>query len=553
MEDKAKIIELIRTNSFDNVELAYQLSIGAGLEILEEICDFFIQSQRDCSNFTREIKDFLLINLEEYPNTILSFSWYDTSLEDCPQMEILPDSIGALRSLRFLDLSAMDQGELPYSFKNLINIEELDLSLNRFEAFPSELKGMNKLRKLDLRHNYVEKVNSKDIWNLSSLEELNLEDNLIQVIPDEIKYLENLKKLCLKENPLAESVKKRILKMLPNCKTDLDDKTPPNIFSHATSELSQDAFFTWLIQWSDYNYQKFNANLNTIAQNFVRYLIGGEFYLYSFSDVKVGRQWKGIDVWAKIGTDIFIGIEDKTVSKEHSNQLDRYKKLVREHYDDKFVEIRLIYLKTGNQSKHDFDNIEQKGYKVVQRKNVLEILNQFPVSNDTFNAYLSYLTKIDDQTNSFSIFGNLISNWLACEGFYIELEKNIKDCDWGQVNNPSGAFLGFWYCWMGNNDFRDIYIQIENRFEAGIQVVVKVSDDNISVDLLYKSLGGLIEIGKKYGISLSKPSKFRAGGTSTLAIYNEVFPSEIDSEVNVDKILEKLKLLERVIEEFCEK
>ena len=47
----------------------------------------------------------------------------------------------------------------------------------------------------------------------------------------------------------------------------------PNLFSFATSELSQDAFFAWLMQWADSSYKELDESLHVVAQNFIRLLL----------------------------------------------------------------------------------------------------------------------------------------------------------------------------------------------------------------------------------------------------------------------------------------
>lgn len=42
----------------------------------------------------------------------------------------------------------------------------------------------------------------------------------------------------------------------------------PNIFRLATKELSQDGFFTWLLQWADNNHKQHDQNLNETAKDF---------------------------------------------------------------------------------------------------------------------------------------------------------------------------------------------------------------------------------------------------------------------------------------------
>ena len=111
----------------------------------------------------------------------------------------------------------------------------------------------------------------------------------------------------------------------------------PNIFRLATKELSQDGFFTWLLQWADNNHKQHDQNLNETAKDFVRLLLG-QTPDYQVNKVEAGRQWNNIDIWAEVNDEYFIGIEDKTNTGEHSEQLERYKDIVSDPYSsDNFL------------------------------------------------------------------------------------------------------------------------------------------------------------------------------------------------------------------------
>ena len=43
----------------------------------------------------------------------------------------------------------------------------------------------------------------------------------------------------------------------------------PNLFSFATSELSQDAFLCWFLSWADSKYEKLDASLHHCARGFI--------------------------------------------------------------------------------------------------------------------------------------------------------------------------------------------------------------------------------------------------------------------------------------------
>jgi len=62
----------------------------------------------------------------------------------------------------------------------------------------------------------------------------------------------------------------------------------PNIFRLATKELSQDGFFTWLLQWADNSNSQFDLQLNDTAKDFIRLLIG-QTNDYQITKVEAGR------------------------------------------------------------------------------------------------------------------------------------------------------------------------------------------------------------------------------------------------------------------------
>ena len=127
----------------------------------------------------------------------------------------------------------------------------------------------------------------------------------------------------------------------------------PNIFDIATKELSQDAFITWLLAFADNDNQQYDKELNLCAKEFVSMLIKKQIPNFNepILTVEAGRQWKNIDVWAEVNNKYLIIIEDKTVTSEHSNQLERYKEIAEKWCSENGYETPIcIYLKTGNES-----------------------------------------------------------------------------------------------------------------------------------------------------------------------------------------------------------
>src|SRR5690606_37875466 len=109
--------------------------------------------------------------------------------------------------------------------------------------------------------------------------------------------------------------------------------TPPNLFRFATSELSQDAFLCWLLSWSQKGYRDHDKALHNVAVDFVSTIFSAHHLSAPpIHSIKILRQFKSLDVLAIINDEYAILIEDKTYTKNHSNQLVRYREAVSKDY-----------------------------------------------------------------------------------------------------------------------------------------------------------------------------------------------------------------------------
>lgn len=230
----------------------------------------------------------------------------------------------------------------------------------------------------------------------------------------------------------------------------------PNLFLIANKELSQDAFFAWLLSWADCSCKEIDENLNKTAREFVKFLLSFNNYSINIDDIKsveVGRQWENIDVYAEINKEYFIAIEDKTNTSEHSKQLDRYKKIVDDYYQGENGERKkvFIYLKTGLESLSKEKEIESKFWKICNRDKLLGFLNTHKSNNDIYNDFVENLNYFNKQENLFREDFNSLNNWETTKGLYkyiqtVILEEEEKsESDWNYVPNASGGFLGFWF------------------------------------------------------------------------------------------------------------
>ena len=88
------------------------------------------------------------------------------------------------------------------------------------------------------------------------------------------KEKENLRDFLM-ENMLTFGPKfDELRRILQSESPAMENAEIPNIFSFATSELSQDAMFAWLLSWADPQYRQYDANLHRVALDCVRVLTG---------------------------------------------------------------------------------------------------------------------------------------------------------------------------------------------------------------------------------------------------------------------------------------
>ncbi|OFN30797.1 hypothetical protein HMPREF2600_11460 [Neisseria sp. HMSC077D05] len=302
----------------------------------------------------------------------------------------------------------------------------------------------------------------------------------------------------------------------------------PNIFDIATKELNQDAFITWLLMFADEECKGEDKALNECAREFVTELIKSQYPNFDekITSVKAGRQRENIDIWAEVDDRYFIVIEDKTNTKEHSNQLNRYKEAAERMAEGK--SIVCIYIKTGNENKASLTRVENKGFKVFDRKNLIRILEQYTdIKNNIFVDFLERIKRMEDKNNQFGEIA--ITEWQGSDwqGFFQFLENELEEklpktgMWWDYANNPSGGFWWYAFSKLPLTDKNFIYMQLEQS-KARLCFKVSISDESAENDRrqIRNKLSNLfISEARKEGFSeIKKPERFGKGKTMTFAV-----------------------------------
>lgn len=333
----------------------------------------------------------------------------------------------------------------------------------------------------------------------------------------------------------------------------------PNIFEIATKELSQDAFITWLLMWANDSYKATDEDLHQCGKEFVSTLIKNQYpnFSESINKVKVKRQEKKIDVWAEVNDKYLIIIEDKTNSRDHSEQLEKYKEIAEKWCQENNKEKPIcIYLKTGNECEANLKKIRDKEYSIFDRKKFINLLNKFEqIKNNIFSDFYERMLQIDNLTNGYDKVE--ISEWEGYEwqGFYMAIEDKVKHIEWGYRNTVARGFWSFWLTWEKVGDV-SIYSQIEQgRLCFKIKTDSEKSKNwNEIRDEFYELISAK---GKKYGCECIKKPKRKGNGPSMNYAIVEQKDWLGEGIVDVDKAAENLKkylaFLREFVEEYNEK
>ncbi|OFC81345.1 hypothetical protein FORC10_2747 [Bacillus cereus] len=166
----------------------------------------------------------------------------------------------------------------------------------------------------------------------------------------------------------------------------------------------------------------------------------------AIKEIKITKQFKGLDILIEINGNQAILIEDKTYTKEHSNQLKRYYEEVAKLKRYNECDLLPIYYKIGNQS--DYSAVIDAKYVLLIREQMLEFSQENidrGVQDQIFLDYYLYLRELDQKYDSYKILP--LSEWKGetWEGFYEELKQRGIKGQYGHVDNPNGGFYAFWW------------------------------------------------------------------------------------------------------------
>ncbi len=335
------------------------------------------------------------------------------------------------------------------------------------------------------------------------------------------------------------------------------------MFRLATSELSQDSFIIWLLNFTKDEFSREDEGLTICARELLAEMILGAGIQLIDSDketikvVESARQFlKVVDVYVKVATasgQLFsVVIEDKTYTSEHGNQISRYIDTVSKETNLPTIG---VYYKT-------IDEAVRKREKVayINRQKLIAIFSKYlnQTQNSIFHDYVDYLNELETKHNNFKVLP--ISQWNddCFRGFYHFISGQQSDAvkpliniengyGYSYVPNQQGGFWGCYWYWLRGEHLNpsgleqhigSLYLQMEKNM-----ILIKIENE------AKKSPEHTLKIRKKlYNYLASrdkrimKPTRFAPGKYMSVAFVN------YDHE-NYEEII---KLMENLMSEVHE-
>ncbi|MGL6024229.1 MAG: PD-(D/E)XK nuclease family protein, partial [Cetobacterium sp.] len=201
----------------------------------------------------------------------------------------------------------------------------------------------------------------------------------------------------------------------------------PNIFKFATTELSQDAFLCYVLDYYNDTWKTKHIS----EYNFAKFFIHSLFKKLNIENIKINslkieKQYMAIDILLIINESIYIIIEDKTFTSERQNQMNEYREKVIKQFNTLEQNVYCIFYKTGDESYTNISLIkDRKNIETLLREEIIEIFEKYEGFNILFQDYLLNLKDLQNERENFKNRNLKKESFTKPEiiGFYNELDK----------------------------------------------------------------------------------------------------------------------------------
>ena len=358
--------------------------------------------------------------------------------------------------------------------------------------------------------------------------------------------------------------------------------TTPNFYCFATNERAQDATIAYILAWADPKYRESHPRLHALGTELLRSLLRTQKVdlpliktLYIRIQVVIKPHRDRIDILVQINIDqntdrIILIIEDKVRTTEHSNQIKRYKEIVKEKYSGRYDHLVAVYLKTGNESREYLPPKKKCGS--FMRRDLLEVLDGFQDTQNTIvDDFRTHLQRWEDNINRWESEHYRKWQWEQWEGFYTVLESMWREngdwCGWEYYANKDGGFLA---CWLYDGKkgefsrvgtckrYAGLFIQIHDAMRLTVRLGAGKAMDRVDNPLMWQVFNALEKINGRTSsdIRITKAGIFSGGKGGAIAdvTFGDQDPwfavdsnGIVDMDATIEHLRRLLELLRQVV------
>lgn len=333
--------------------------------------------------------------------------------------------------------------------------------------------------------------------------------------------------------------------------------TGPNIFQHAKSELSQDAFIAWLCEWADMSWRTHPSGMHAIGRAFISWLFErGQLPVPEYRTVEVRLQEKRIDVLviltADSGTKRYILIEDKTYTSDHREQINGYLHQLMKHraLTDR-DQVHTVYFKSSLEPRKRDEHLRLYLADIVA---FITSIDRDKVQSEIFNSWCD--RRVDEflsheRYRALAVTDWESEQWYGCFDRVAGLEELIgTEPNYDYVHKAD--FIAFTLGWQALPASWYSYVQVVAVPGTSPALTLRLMAPNgtkVPGDRVKASFDALKGVAARMGRRIFYPESARGGGKSAcFAILDEPFMTDDGGMFNEPLMTEQLLACKHLLE-----
>ncbi|MBK9148398.1 MAG: PD-(D/E)XK nuclease family protein [Flavobacteriales bacterium] len=312
-------------------------------------------------------------------------------------------------------------------------------------------------------------------------------------------------------------------------------KSEPNIFRHATSELSQDAFLAWLCEWADEAHTYHPSGMHAVGRAFIAWLYAKKGWsLPNYNKAEVRLQYLHIDVLVKLTTPDgevhHLLIEDKTYTSDHSEQINGYLRSLKEkEYIEDPSRVLPVYFKSSLEPRKSDGHLRLYLTDIVD---FISSLDKSGVQSEVFHSWCEMRTEAHlahERFRSLPVREWKDDQWYGCFD-HMARQPVLATLSAGYGYVHLGNFIGFWIGWVGEPEDWCTYLQVDayrSRPPALTFRIAAPKNDFVGPAFMKGTFNSLQAAASSMGKRILYPKWARIGGKSSrYAVLDEPFMAQ---------------------------